>query len=204
MKLSVHMNHSKEQKRRWELDGESFGTLLTALSDDPEYAADAYLRLRRNLERFFDVRGIRQSDTATDTTLDRLARKLAGGEVIADPHTYALGIARMIVLEIRKSPESRTAELPEISFCDTESSDDRKEAGLECLDICLNKLSAESREAIIGYYQGKQSEKIKNRKQLAERFGIPANALRNRAVRIRNKLEVCIRSCLKGGSKALF
>lgn len=195
--VGLTMNHTREPKRRWDLDEESFGTLLNALADDPEYAADAYLRLRRNLERFFDVRGIRPSDTATDTTLDRLARKLADGEEIADPPTYALGIARMIVLEFRKSPESKTAELPEISFRETEPGTDRKEAGLECLDKCLNKLSTESREVIIDYYQGEKSEKIANRQQLAERLGIPANALRNRAVRIRNKLEMCVRGCLK-------
>jgi DNA-directed RNA polymerase specialized sigma24 family protein len=191
------MNKTREQKRKWELDRESFGTLLNALSEDPEYAADAYLRLRRNLERFFDVRGIMQSDTATDTTLDRLARKLAVGEEIADPPTYALGIARMIVLELRKSPESRTAELPDMSFCEAEPGGDLKEAGLECLDKCLNKLSTESREVIIDYYQGEKSEKIANRRELAERLGIPANALRNRAVRIRNTLEMCVRDCLR-------
>ncbi len=177
------------------MDEESFETLLKALSEDPEYAADAYLRLRRNLDRFFDVRGIRQSDIATDTTLDRLARKLAGGEEIADPPTYALGIARMIVLEFRKSPESKNTELPE-SFRETEPGNDTNEAGLDCLDACLNKLSTESRAVIMEYYQGEKSAKIANRQKLAERLGIPANALRNRAVRIRNKLEMCVRDCL--------
>lgn len=191
------MNHTGEQKHKWELDGESFRILLNALSGDPENAADAYLRLRRNLERFFDVRGLRQSDTATDTTLDRLARKLAAGEEIANPPTYALGIARMIVLEIRKSPESKMVpELPEISFREVEPGLDKREAGLECLDKCLDELSTEGREVIIGYYQGEKSKKITNRRKLAERLGIPSNALRNRAVRIRNKLEMCVRGCL--------
>jgi DNA-directed RNA polymerase specialized sigma24 family protein len=193
------MKHTGAEKGRWELDRESFGILLRAFSHDQDSAGKIYLRLRRNIERFFEVRGIAQTDLAADSTLDRLARKLAEGERIADPPTYALGIARMIVLELRKSPVNRlAAELPETGSWDPGPEEEKKESGLECLDKCLDELSAEGRDVILGYYQGEKSEKIKNRQELATRLGIPPNALRNRAVRIRNKLETCVTGCLKG------
>jgi DNA-directed RNA polymerase specialized sigma24 family protein len=61
----------------------------------------------------------------------------------------------------------------------------------------LKKLSDESRELIVAYYREQQRAKIKLRKELAERLGIPLNALRIRAHRIRAKLEECVVNCLQ-------
>lgn len=63
----------------------------------------------------------------------------------------------------------------------------------EYLDECLQELSDEERELITAYYQGEKTDKLKNRKKLAEQHGMPMNALRIRIFRIRKKLEDCIR-----------
>lgn len=161
-------------------------------------AADRYLQIRANLTRYFAVRGIASSDTAADEVLDRLARKLANGTEIDVIGTYALGIARMLVLELHKSPEMKALSdsqdrLPIIK----DSSDFEDENSLACLDRCLDKLSDPNRQLIVAYYSSEKREKIDLRQGLAEKLGVSANALRNRAVRIRRKLEDCVTSCLR-------
>jgi DNA-directed RNA polymerase specialized sigma24 family protein len=75
------------------------------------------------------------------------------------------------------------------------------EQQLACLEYCLQQLSPENRQIIINYYQGEKGERIKNRKLIAERLGIPTNALRIRVHRIREKLEQSVNErlrCLQG------
>ena len=184
-------------KFKWQLTQEAFDKLLLALSSDREEAGEKYLLLKNNLIRFFEVRGFANSDDAADEVLNRLARKLESGETLENPNTYALGIARMVALEFRKLPQHSTAdEIPEISVTiDLEK--EETEEKLKCLENCLHKLSEENRQIIVGYYQGEKREKIENRRKLADNLGIPNNALRNRAVRLRDKLEDCISDCLK-------
>src|SRR5262249_12105130 len=70
-----------------------------------------------------------------------------------------------------------------------------KEKTQDCLEQCLKQLAADEKALILEYYQGDQQEKIRRRKQIAERLEVSANALSIRACRIRNKLESCVRSC---------
>jgi len=74
-----------------------------------------------------------------------------------------------------------------------------KEQRLDCLERCLDQLSPNDREVIRTYYTGDTGIKIQNRRQLAESLGIPINALRIRALRIREKLEDCVETCLSNG-----
>ena len=66
----------------------------------------------------------------------------------------------------------------------------------ECLSRCLQALSEESRALIIEYYDDERGKKIERRRRLAARLGIPLNALRIRAHRIRIGLEACVRECV--------
>lgn len=185
-------------KIKWQLTQEAFDKLLLALSSDPEKAGENYLLLKNNLIRFFETRGFGNSEDAADEVLNRLARKLENGETLENPNTYALGIARMVALEFRKLPQhSTTDEIPEISVLPFDSEKEEKEEKLNCLEDCLDKLPEENRQIIVGYYHGEKREKIENRQKLADNLGIPNNALRNRAVRLRDKLEDCISDCLK-------
>jgi DNA-directed RNA polymerase specialized sigma24 family protein len=57
-------------------------------------------------------------------------------------------------------------------------------------------LPVESLQLILQYYSDEKREKINRRLAMAERLGIPLNALRSRAQRIRNRLEECVNGCL--------
>lgn len=72
---------------------------------------------------------------------------------------------------------------------------EEKEKRLDCLEKCVGKLDAQTREMIIGYYHGEERAKIENRRRLAEKFGISQNALTIRACRVREKLEKCVKDC---------
>ncbi len=61
---------------------------------------------------------------------------------------------------------------------------------------CLKDLPDENRQLILEYYQGEKGDKIRNRKKLMERLGIPVNTLRMRALRLRERLQVCVEDCV--------
>ncbi|MEZ5429160.1 MAG: hypothetical protein R2747_23135 [Pyrinomonadaceae bacterium] len=183
---------------KWQLTETAFDKLLAALAEDRETAGEKYLLLKKNLIRFFEVRGIGGAEDAADEVINRLAKKLDFGDQIENPNTYALGIARLVVLELRKSPAQKTSnELPEIGVAPVDEEKLAREAELSCLDECLDDLAEENKRIIVGYYQGERREKIENRQRLGDELGIPNNALRSRAVRLRGKLESCIRGCLR-------
>jgi DNA-directed RNA polymerase specialized sigma24 family protein len=75
--------------------------------------------------------------------------------------------------------------------------DAESEAMIECLRVCLASLPAENRELIIAYYEGEKGTKIENRKRLTERFRVPVNTLRMRALRLREKLQACVEQCVQ-------
>jgi hypothetical protein len=47
------------------------------------------------------------------------------------------------------------------------------------------------------YYAGEKRARIERRQRLAAQLGIEINALRNRALRLREKLETCVENCLR-------
>lgn len=181
------------------LDETLFDRLLKSLSADQEEAVDRYLGLRRKIVRFFEVRGVWQSEIATDTVIDRLTKKLGDGHEFDCISSYSLGIARMVALEISRSPENRSTDtMPELESIDPgHGLLDTREQQLNCLDKCLDALPTATRTLILEYYQGEKNEKIKTRRRIAEELGIPPNALRNRAVRIRGRLERCVIECFE-------
>lgn len=186
------------EKIKWQLTQAAFERLLSAFDTNRATAGEKYLLLRKNLVRFFENRGFRTADEAADEVLNRLAKKLELGEKFENVNTYALGIARMITLELRRSPEQKTShKLPEISVSPFDREQEKEEEKLKCLESCLQELTTENRGIIVDYYRGEKRKKIENRRRLAKNLGIPPNALRNRAVRLRGKLESCIIDCLR-------
>jgi RNA polymerase sigma factor (sigma-70 family) len=188
-------------RKRWILTKEAFDGLLTALDADREAASEKYLLIRRNLVRFFEGRGCPMAEDHADETINRLAKRLDEGEAIRDINGYAYGVARLLLLEIykeREREERALKELPSLRLVEENlAGDEEPEAPLDCLNYCLDKLPSEGRQLILGYYQGDKQSRIENRKRLGEALGIPNQALRSRAVRIREKLEGCLASCLK-------
>lgn len=185
-------------RRKWTLTQDAFDRLLATLGEDRERAGQVYLEIRGNLVRFFEWRGCPFPEDHTDETFNRVAKRAAEGEPILNPMSYCLGVARMLLLEISKDRAKEQQALAELAHAhNAESGPAEATAHVECLNQCLETLSADNRELIVQYYQGEKGEKIENRKRLVERLRIPVNTLRMRALRLRERLQACVEDCLK-------
>ncbi len=204
------MERSTSLKKHWVLTQEAFDKLLACLDPERERAAEIYEQIRNSLITFFECRGSFIPENQADETINRVARRLAEGKEIyvENPATYFYGVARNVLREHWEAPGLESAALESLPPSNDLSTDPsglqerqieryHKEQQLECLEQCLRGLPSTPRELISRYYQGESRVKIRNRKSLAESLGIPLNALRIRALRIREKLEECVESCLK-------
>ncbi|MEO5819204.1 MAG: hypothetical protein ABIT71_01750 [Vicinamibacteraceae bacterium] len=184
---------------RWDLTASALERLLGQLDGDPARAAEAYEALRLALTRFFDWRGAHVPDECADETLHRLARRLDDGAEVVDLRGYALGIARLVLLERARGPHTRHDNLDEHTLAAAPPPPADSQPRLhDCLDHCLAALTAEGRALILEYYQDQRRQKIDRRVALASRLGLSANALRSRAQRLRDRLERCVRDCAAG------
>jgi RNA polymerase sigma factor (sigma-70 family) len=179
------------------LTRESFDKLLTYLDPDREQAGEKYLVIHRKLVKFFEWRGADSPDELADETLNRVARKISQGEAIQDVGSYCGGIARLLFLEHLKERERESTAIEQLPPPVQELESDDEEIQMKCFESCMASLPPDNRELIIEYYQDERSAKIERRRRLAERLGMPLNALRIRAHRIRAKLEDCVRECKK-------
>lgn len=195
---SVSPSSAPAPRRKWTLTQEAFDKLLAAFDADREIAGKKYLDLRDNLIRLFEWRGCPFPEDHADETVNRVARKISEGEMVREPAQYAIGVARMLLLEIRKEQAKQQSALSElVNTADTTYEFEELEPRVACLERCLQSLSAENRELIVHYYQGEKSAKIENRKSLTDRFKVPINTLRMRALRLREKLQTCVETCLQ-------
>ena len=186
-------------RQKWKLTQESFDKLLIVLGGgDRESGSEKYLEIRSNLTRFFEWRGCSFPEDHADETINRIAKKVDEGEDILNPSGYAMGVARLLLLEIIKSRQREQSALTEMGQANEAyvDSDDDGDDRLDCLRNCLETLSPDNRELILQYYQGDKSEKINNRKKLLERLGIPVNTLRMRTLRLRDRLQGCVEQCM--------
>lgn len=189
-----------ETKQRWELTAQSFDKLLASFDSDRAVASEKYLQIRKNLVRFFEGRGFFDAETYADEVLNRVTKKIDMGESFENIGSYVYGVARFLILELRKKSvkeENYLIQQPTSTAPQNQIEQEETSAQLNCLNKCLRHLSEENRQLIITYYQGEKRDKIENRQRLAEKLGIPQNALRSRAVRLREKLESCMSGCLK-------
>ncbi len=175
---------------------------MARLAPDAAHAGELYETLREALVKFLDWRGARAPEDLVDETFNRVARKLDEGEAIQDVPAYCHGVARLVFLQSLERPEQRHVALEEaLPLAAPVPEPETTDARRECLTRCLRELSVESRQLITEYYRHERRQKIDLRVALAARLGIPLNALRSRAQRIRDKLEQCVRRCNKRGSK---
>ena len=186
-------------RQKWTLTQDAFDRLLVAFGGDRDSAGQKYLEIRNNLTRFFEWRGCAFPEDHADETINRMAKRLAEGEAIVNHSGYAIGVARMLLMEINKGRQREQAALAEIgTMPDVYMPPDDDESRLTCLRNCLQTLSPDNRDLILQYYQGEKGEKIENRKKLLNRLGIPVNTLRMRALRLRERLQSCVEECLNG------
>jgi len=186
-------------RQKWALNQEAFDKLLVAFDVDRETAGRKYLEIRNNLTRFFEWRGCSFPEDHADETINRMAKRVFEGEAILNHSGYAMGVARLLLLEINKGRQREQSALAEIGAApDVYVPEDDDESRLTCLRSCLQTLSPDNRELILQYYQGEKGEKIENRKKLLQRLGIPVNTLRMRALRLRERLQACVEECVAG------
>jgi RNA polymerase sigma factor (sigma-70 family) len=183
------------------LSERAFNRFLACLDADRDRAGARYEALRVGLVRLFDWRGAHDPITCADETLNRVIAKIGAGETIRDIPTYCHGVARLVLLETLRAQQRQSVTLDELppqkAAVKPSDLDEYDEAHHRCLQHCLQKLPAAQRHLILRYYQDERRAKINQRVALAAELDVPLNALRNRAQRIRAKLEECVRSCLR-------
>jgi len=185
-------------RRRWGLTQHAFDRLLAALGPDRAAAGERYEILRRRLIQFFAWEAAVSPEDAADECLDRLAKRLEGGEQIENPEHYVFGIARFVLMEHKQ--EIRRADIALRSAESVEmfgGPEPPHEPVRRCLEKCLAELPLESKSLLTEYYSGEKKARIQQRKLLARGLGLEMNALRNRALRLRERLEACIENCLR-------
>ena len=194
---SVHPRQPGEHSK-WELTAEAFDKLLENFSSDRSEASRQYVQMKLKLERFFEWRSCSAPEEKADDTINRVARRLCEGEHIHNLPAYFSTVSWLVFMESRRDRNNYSVPLEEIPEIAGEEpfEDEQKEARHHCLDRCLDRLPVESRSLIQKYYQDEKRAKIDHRKQLAEVLGIPLNALRIRAHRVRISLEKCVKDCL--------
>jgi len=127
-----------------------------------------------------------------DDALNRVARKLAGGEPIMDVERYIFGVARMIAREVAQQRLRHKAALEELKHAPAAQVNAGEIALASVLWDCVLSLAPDTRTFILRYYEGDKQARIRNRRAMSEELGIPLNALRNRALRLRERLEDCV------------
>ena len=195
------MTPQEAQSGPWSLSAESFARLLAALSPEPNHAAERYENLRLRLTRFFSWERCSFPEDRADEALNRLARRLDQGESVQNPESYAYGVARLMVKEAAAEGIRRDRAFNRWKDEKLQPPDPPADATAPaCLKRCLATLDDEQRTFVLEYYTGDSAARIEQRKRMAARSGIALNALRNRALRLRGKLEGCMHSCLKNGA----
>lgn len=197
----------------WSLTQDAFDRLLSVLDPDRDEAGLKYERIRDKLTNLFRWRGCIEPEGYVDATIDRVARKIGeGADVHArDPYLYFHGVALNVLREHWKKTERHGVKsLDELSASDSPATDpvlerdqhavrEERELRLECLDDCVGSLPRPNLEIVTEYHKETGGTKIAHRNDLAKRLGIPINALRIRAFRIRGELEDCVGRCVKRG-----
>lgn len=179
------------------LSADAFALLLARLGGDEQSAGEAYESLRRTLVAFFRWRRAATPDECADDTLDRLAAKLAEGVPVEDVRRFARGIARLVLLEHWRDPATRGEPLDDtVPRAPSPSPAAREEQRHACLERCLAELPADGRSLILSYYVSEGRARIDSRKRLAAELRVSERALRNRAQRLRDRLEACLAGCL--------
>jgi RNA polymerase sigma factor (sigma-70 family) len=178
-------------KKNWVLSQESFDALLDWLDPDRELAGQKYEDVRQRLIRIFASRSCYEAEDLADETLNRVANKVQNvrHSFEGNPAAFFYAVGNKVYMEYlrRKSQPPPPQLVNDAALLERQS---------RCLEMCLERLTAENQELVIQYYSHERTAKINRRKQLAERLGIAPNALRIRAHRIRTQLQQCVDKCL--------
>ena len=182
--------------KKAEISQDNFEKLLDWLHSDRETAGQIYETIRNRLVKIFYARGYSAAEEMADETIDRVAKKSkALSETYqGEPSRYFYAVAKNISLEYSRKPKFE--ELPVI-LVKEETANEQVEIYHQCLDKCLTKMPSNQHQLIIEYYQGEKQAKIKQRKLIEMRMGIPSQTLRVRVLRMRKILQECVSKCVQ-------
>jgi len=189
------------QARGQERPYSGFDKLLARFDANPRRAEAEFLQFRRKLTKFFDWRGAPWPEDCADETVDRIARKFEEGVAVLDVTAFARGIAKLVLQESLRSRDRLTPiEDLEARGAAPAALERPPDAPLAAhLDKCLESLTRDARDLVLGYYAGEPGRgKIETRQRLARLHRLTDNALRSRVQRLRDQLEDCVR--LRTGS----
>lgn len=194
-------SQTKTRKKDWQMTQEGFDKLLASFDEDRKIAGEKYELLRCRLIKFFEWRKSPTPEEHADETFNRVARKLVEGVAIDNINSFIGGVARRLIYEMFEEKEREQKALGKLAepVVVTEIKDEETDPRLDCFRACLKELPEDQRRLIVDYYREDEKSRIEQRKALANTLGIPLNALRIRAYRLRVQLDNCIRNCLKDG-----
>lgn len=167
--------------------------LLGWLDSDRERAGERYEQIRWRLITIFAARNCPVPEELADETIDRVARRVADIEAnyAGDKALYFFGVANNVHHEYLKTPTPH-----ESAVLIGEDTGEREQVH-HCLERCLDKLPSGSREMLLRYYSQEKQAKIELHKTMADQMGITINTLRLRVLRLKEKLQPCVKRCLE-------
>jgi DNA-directed RNA polymerase specialized sigma24 family protein len=179
--------------KAWTLTQTALDSLLAWLDPDRDAAGAKYEAVRMRLIKIFTCRGCVEAEDLADETINRVISRLAeiADSYQGDPALFFYGVAKRVQQEYDRNKFRPAVTLPVAA-----ATPDELEREHECLEKCMQAIPQSQRELVLQYYQEDKRAKINNRRQLAEKLGIAANALRIRACRIRAGLHQCVEACL--------
>ena len=176
---------------------------------DQDSGAQKYEEIRQKLISYFDRRGCKFPEDLADETLNRVADKLdeKGSITNVTPAQFCYIKVSQVLHEYWRRPEQKEIALEDLLVNDQpdrrtfpatnpNNEQEEQEKWMECLEGCLQKLKPQDHDLIIKYYYGEERVKIVNRQILAEELGISSKTLVVRALRIRKRLEDCVKKCV--------
>ena len=179
---------------------EALEEILAWLNPDRDVAAAMYVQFRSDLATLFRLRRLPDPEGLTDEVFDRVAKKVREVRPTyeGDPRHYFRAVANNLVKEnLKKIKAYVPLEGIDLPAGEVTEGDEKREDMEECLQLCLQELSAEKRKLIVEYYAKEKQAKIDHRNELAQSLGTSVKTLRVKAHRIRESLETCIERCLK-------
>ena len=177
--------------------------LVERLRADATAGGFDYEQLRRRLVLFFRQHEPVDAEALADDALDRLARRLDEGTAVDNAGLYAFGIAKLMLFEAHERRMRQEAARQEaFAAVEDEPEEETDPALLAALRACLRESGVRSTALMLAYYRDDDARRIVTRRDLAAGLGVSLNALRNRALRLREALEACVRRRAPGATRA--
>lgn len=171
-----------------------FDKLLFWLDPDRDKAAQKYERIRLRLIKILAAKGRFDAEDLADATVNVVESKIDWllENYEGDPALYFYGVAKNVYRDILKEDEKKRRRPPP-------PPPDKTEIERHCifLEECLRELPEKERSGARRYHEGDKQDRIKNRRLLAEEWGITLNALRIKMWHIHVRLRKCMHRLLQ-------